>query len=441
MLLAIADCNNFYASCERVFQPQYINRPVVVLSNNDGCVVARSNEAKALGIAMGVPYWQVSQLIEKNKVAVFSSNYQLYGDMSARVMQMLAQNAYEIEIYSIDEAFLKFEIQHDNVSSIIAKADMIRKNIEQGTGIPISIGIAPSKTLAKLSNHIAKKISKTGSFAIIHPLEEKELLSKLSVEELWGIGPAYYRKLKSYGIDTVWQLMQKPEGWMRKQFTVQGLRLLKELRGEPCIGFEEDPTERQNMVVSRAFRRDVYKIEELKEAISHFAERMAEKLRKYNQIATHISIFLLVNPYKNIPDYKGPRYFSQSGQLAISSSNATEIIQLSKQLLQLCFREGLNYKKAGIMAWGLQKKEGLQMSIFENEAKHLRMAKIMTCFDQMNQKFGKGTLSTAAATVTSHNRWQRKEEHRSNRYTTSWAELLEVNANHPLQIKMNRGQK
>jgi DNA polymerase V len=425
MLFAIADCNNFYASCERVFQPKYIGRPVIVLSNNDGCVVARSNEAKALGIAMGVPYWQIKDLIGKHQIAVFSSNYQLYGDMSSRVMRILAEHCYELEIYSIDEAFMKFQLHAQKENEIINNARNIREIVERNTGIPISIGLAPSKTLAKLANYISKKITKNGVHCIADPFKEEELLKKIDVGEVWGIGSAYKKKLHHYGIENVWQLIHTNEKWFHKQFTIQGLRLLKELKGEPCIAFEPEATQRKNMVVSRAFRRDVYEINELKEAVANFAERMGEKLRRFGQLTSGLSVFLLANPYKK-ENFQGPRFCTQYITLPVATANSSELISAAWKALEKCYVKGPNFKKAGIMAYGLQPEDSLQISLFENEEQHFRLNKLMEAVDNINKRFGKGTIGSAACSVTKGNNWQRLEQHRSPRYTTSWDELLTV---------------
>lgn len=425
MLFALADCNNFYVSCERVFQPKYNGRPAVVLSNNDGCVVARSNEAKALGIAMGVPCWQIRDLIQKHQIAVFSSNYQLYGDMSARVMKLLSAHCYEIEIYSIDEAFLKFQHYEQSQEAILDYTRNIKSTVEKSSGIPISIGLGPSKTLAKLANHIAKKVKKEGVFCLDNPMQEEELLKKIDVGEVWGIGPAYKKKLYHYGIENVWQLMQCNEKWFHKQFTVQGLRLLQELKGRACIEFEPEATQRKNIVVSRSFRKDVYEFEELKEALANHAERLGEKLRKYDQLTGSISVFLIVNPFKREkPD--APRYCSQAIQLNLATSNNSELIQAAWIALEKCFIKGLNYKKAGIMAYELQTAETLQTSILVDESKHLRLNKVMQAMDNINRRYGKGSVKSAASFISKDNAWQKLEQHRSNRYTSSWAELLTV---------------
>jgi DNA polymerase V len=424
-VFALADCNNFYASCERIFRPELRSRPVLVLSNNDGCVVARSNEVKQLGIANGTPHWQIKELIAKHKIVVFSSNYQLYGDMSARVMDLLGQQCADLEVYSIDEAFMRFDFYRQTQQKLEQEGKRIKGFVEQCTGIPISIGFAPTKTLAKLANHISKKVTATGVHVIYDPFEQEDLMKRIDVSEVWGIGSAYKRKLSDYGIETVWQLLQCREQWFYKEFTIQGLRLLKELKGIPCMDLEDSPTSRQNMVVSRAFRRDVYALEELREAFANFATRLGEKLRRYRQITSSLSVFLLVNPYNNkSPD--GRRYFSQFIQLPIASSNTPELINAAWKALSLCFSSGRNYKKCGIMAYGLQPEDVVQLSLFEEPEQHLKTRKLMAITDKINARFGNGTVGCAAAIVSKDNKWQRLEQFRSPRYTTSWLELLRI---------------
>lgn len=432
MMYALADCNNFYASCERVFRPELRSKPVLVLSNNDGCVVARSNEVKQLGIATGSPHWKIKDLIAKHQITVFSSNYQLYGDLSARVMNLLGQHCAEIEIYSIDEAFMRFDYYGQTQARLELEGRHIKQYVEQCSGIPISIGFAPSKTLAKLANHIAKKVTQTGVHVLDRPLEEATLLRSIKVSELWGIGPAYSRKLARFGIDNVWQLMQCDEKWFYKQFTIQGLRLLKELRGIPCLDLEEAPSGRQNMVVSRAFRRDVYALDELREAIANFATRMGEKLRRYDQVTTGLSVFLLVNPYNN-KSSDGRRYFSQFIQLPIATSNTPELIRAAWRALAVCYSPGRNFKKCGIMAYGLQPAAGsagsvgMQLPLFGTDSEqHLKNRTVMTVVDKLNARFGKGTVGPAACAVTKGNQWQRLEQFRSPRYSTNWGEILRV---------------
>jgi DNA polymerase V len=424
-MYALADCNNFYASCERVFNPKLENKPIIVLSNNDGCVVARSNESKALGIKMGTPFWKIKPLLKEHQIVVFSSNYQLYGDLSHRVMSILGEAAAEIEIYSIDEAFLFFNHdQQDNIQ-LEQRSLHLYQQILQATSIPISIGLGPTKTLAKLANHIAKKVLKQPVYLLESVEKAKAILDKISVSEIWGIGPAYFRKLKTYGIETVWQLLQVHEPWMYKQFTIEGLRLLKELKGAACRKLEIQAKAKQNICVSRSFRRDVYQLEALKEAIASFAARLGEKLRKGQQEASALLVFLRVNPFRpEGPDNK--RQFSQVIELPQANSNDADLIRAAWRALAACYQSGYNFKKAGILALGLKPSDSPQLALYESAEQYQRKQQIMQVIDQLNACYGKGTVGLAAAMTAKTRTWQRQENFRSPRYTTSWSELLKI---------------
>jgi DNA polymerase V len=384
-LFGLVDCNNFYASCERVFNPKLNRQPVIVLSNNDGCVVARSNEAKALGIGMGEPYFKVKELVVKNNVAVFSSNYALYGDMSERVMNILQDHCAEMEIYSIDEAFLQLTFQRYSTAAYGDYGAMLRQKILQGTGIPVSVGIAATKTLAKLANHIAKKQTTNGVY-FLQPEDPK--LQELDIDELWGVGSAYKRKLNAVGIKTVFDLSRVPEGWMRKEFGVVGLRLLKEIKGFSCYDLEVPIESRKNMIVSRSFSKDVYAFSELTEAVAAYATRLGEKLRHYQQQTGVITVFLLANRFKNKrPD--GQVSFSKTVELPHTTSNGNELIAWAIAAAKSLFQEGTNYKKAGILATDLKPDNQLQTNLFVSELKTLQSAQLMKSVDAINKKMGK----------------------------------------------------
>jgi DNA polymerase V len=277
---ALVDCNNFYASCERVFQPQLAATPIVVLSNNDGCVVARSEEAKALGIPMGEPLFQIRDLIRREGVRVFSSNYALYGDLSRRVMEILGQHCAAIEVYSIDEAFLRLEFYAQTPERLLDFARRLRWTVLRCTGIPVSIGIAPNKTLAKLANHIAKRRTDEGVYFL---LPQDPILAELPVAKVWGVGRAYERRLGERGVHTVRELQACYPGWIRQEFGVVGLRLLRELQGYACLDLEPPVTSRKHTMVSRSFARDVADPEDLRERLAVYATRLGEKLRRYHQ--------------------------------------------------------------------------------------------------------------------------------------------------------------
>ncbi len=433
---ALADCNNFYASCERAFQPRLAGQPVIVLSNNDGCIIARSNEAKALGIEMGVPYWEVRSLINEHQVQVFSSNYALYGDMSARVMDILQQHCADVEVYSIDEAFLELSFYNQDLQQY---GEQLRRVVYQCTGIPVSIGIARTKTLAKLANHIAKRRSASltplpdfgvssaersvhGGVCLLSPSDPR--LSELPVSKVWGVGRAYERKLAEIGVQTVADLQQVEEGWMRKTFGVVGLRLLKELKGEACHALEPPITGRKHTMVSRSFRRDVYELEELKEAISVYASRLGEKLRRYRQSASCLTVFLWANPHKKTrPD--GRSYFAMSLELPLATSNTNTFIQWAIAAVERLYEKGTNYKKAGLLAGSLQPAAVLQTNLFVGEQRQMRFAKAIEAMDRLNRQYGRQTVCFASC-GNGKNTWCRKEQWRSPRFTTSWEEVLRV---------------
>lgn len=419
-LFALVDCNNFYASCERVFNPKLASKPVVVLSNNDGCVVARSNEAKALGIPMGEPLFKLRELISKGDVAVFSSNYALYGDMSERVMSILQDHCADVEVYSIDEAFLELHFYGQTEDSLAHYARELRRKVLKWTGIPVSIGMAPTKTLAKLANHIAKKRTEEGVFYLQPP---HPILQELDIDELWGVGGAYKRRLSAVGVHTVAQLAALSESWMRQEFGVVGLRLLKEVKGFPCYGLEPPVVERKNVMVSRSFAKDVYELDPLTEAIAVYATRLGEKLRRYGQTAAVITVFLWANRFKNRrPD--GLSCFSRMVELPIATSNTNELIHWSVAMVKSLYEAGTNYKKAGILAGELRPADRLQTNLFVPENQSLRAAGLMKTLDQINQRLGRGTVYFAACGSTPD--FKLKTEWRSPRYTTRWEELLSV---------------
>jgi DNA polymerase V len=416
----LIDCNNFYASCERVFNPALNGQPVVVLSNNDGCVVARSAEAKQAGIAMGVPYWEVKDIISRHGVQVFSSNYQLYGDLSARIMNIYQQFCPEVEVYSIDEAFLKFEHSEAQLPFLVNLAARIRQAVSQQIGIPVCVGIAPTKTLAKLANHLAKRRGKSGVFSLTDIEKQFGLLSKIDISELWGIGKNLGRSLRSLGIETVWDLKSANQQMIAGNYGVVLLRLVKELNGLPCYGLEPEPEKRRNMVVSRSFRRDVYEKVELEEALAVYCTRLGEKLRQYGQQAGQLSVFLMANPFKNKrADLK--RYFSREMTLSIPTSNTNELINNSLQLLGQLYEAGTNYKKAGVMVQELSNVGQLQGNLFEAAEFHAQSTTVNTVMDNINRRYGKNTLYFSTCGTVQD--WSRQEQFRSPRYTTNWDEL------------------
>ncbi|HMJ47931.1 MAG TPA: Y-family DNA polymerase, partial [Ferruginibacter sp.] len=352
---AIVDCNSFYCSCERLFRPDLMNIPVVVLSNNDGCIVSRSDEAKELGVEMAGPYFLAKPVIEKYGIATFSSNYNLYGDLSRRVMETLQAIAggEKVEVYSVDEAFVDLDIIADD--ELFKCAQEMKANIEKWTGISVSIGIAPTKTLAKLANHIAKKNKKqTGCITILATKEQQyEALKKAPVGSLWGVGRAYAEKLMSWGINTAADLASMPPDWVHRHLGgVVGLRLLKELNGEPSIGMEDPLIIKKMIATTRMFGTPVTSINDIKEAIATYTSRAAEKLRRQYSAAKTISIFVVPREESHSTHFRHGPMLSSHAHLPLATSITNELIKPAVQLVDELFEEGRTYKKAGVMLSG-----------------------------------------------------------------------------------------
>ena len=418
-MFALVDCNNFYASCERVFDPRLERRPIVVLSNNDGCVIARSNEAKALGIAMGEPAFKKEDVYAKHNVAVFSSNFALYGDMSQRVMRTLAQHSAAMEIYSIDEAFL--DCSGLTADGLDRFGSQLRKTVKQWTGIPVSIGVAPTKTLAKVANHIAKRLPDNSGVCVLEKEETIEYcLKKLPVEKLWGVGRRYALFLRSWGINTAWDLRRMPEGWVKENMTVVGLRLQKELKGEPCIPMEHNPQKKKEICTSRSFGTMVTELDELKQAISMYATRCAEKLRTQNSCTNLVNVFLHTNPFRpDLPQYKNVRLV----RLPVASNSTLTIVQSALRGLESIYMKGYQYKKAGVIVSGLVPSNTIQYNVFHStdEDRHMRL---MTAMDKVNDREGRDVLRVAEQGFT--RRWTLRQERLSPCYTTRWADFMTI---------------
>lgn len=391
--VALIDCNNFYASCEEVFNPRLKQKPLVVLSNNDGCVIARSQKAKALGIPMGAPAWEYRDLFEKHKVIQLSSNFALYGDMSKRVHTTIASFNLPFEVYSIDESFILL----DDLSI----AEELRKRVIQWTGIPTSIGIAKTKTLAKIASHVAKKGSR------VHFFQSKkqilETLAQTDIREIWGIGRRKASKLYSYGIQTALQLHNADLDWIRKKFSVITEKTVRELRGQNCIDLEEIPNLQKSVLCSRSFGSPVCTHNSLSEAIATFTAKAAFKLRKNNLLANHLSIFT-------------DQLFSETN-LPMATADTPFLLSYAAKLLEEKFQLGLVHKKAGVLLSNLSFATHQQKDLFASQ----EAFKGMAIFDQVNKRFGKGTLRFAAEGIC-HN-WKSKQAKRSPRYTTCWDEI------------------
>ncbi len=419
-VFALVDCNNVYASCERVFNPKLEGKPVVVLSNNDGCVVARSNESKALGIGMGVPEFQIRPLLRARQVQVFSSNYALYGDMSQRVMETLEQFSPAVEVYSIDEAFLSlvgFESRN-----LIEYGRTMRTTVKRWTGIPVSVGIAETKTLAKIANRVAKRNSDTnGVFDLTSCTDRERLLARMNVEDVWGIGPNHARLLKQHGITTALQLLQADDQWIRKHMGIVGVRLILELRGQSCLPLEQCPPPKQGITCSRAFGKPVSTLTEMEEAVSAYTSRAAEKLRGEGLAATVLTVFLMTNEFK-----EGPQYSNALTVPLIGATDSThDLINAAVRGIRQIYREGYQYKKAGVMLTGLVLLSQIQTDLFDQQDRG-RSKRLMSALDAINDRWGDGTLRYAASGMT--RAWRTQFHRRSPAYTTHWPDLPLVQA-------------
>lgn len=419
-VFALVDCNNFYASCERVFDPSLLNRPVIVLSNNDGCVIARSNEAKALGIKMGQPFFTLGHLVSKHNIAVFSSNFTLYGDMSRRVMDILSMFTPDIEIYSVDEAFLALDGLTNDPTGY---AQRIRTTVHQWTGIPVGIGIGPTKTLAKVANHIAKKNPEhSGVFDITARPDVDELLDRLEVADLWGVGPQYAKLLNRHGIYTIRQFKQTNDNWVQKHMTICGLRTLLELRGISCMPLEAAPPPKKDIACTRSFGARIESFQGLREAISTYVSRAAEKLREQDSVASYMQVFIRTSYFGEEPQYSN----AASLQLPVATSYTPHLIHFGTRLLERIYRPGYQYAKAGVIFSGIVPQEHAQLSLLVRPYPTRRYRHLMQIVDNINQAWGRNTVQFAAAGISKE--WKMRQARRSPRYTTRLDELPVVKA-------------
>ncbi len=412
-IYALMDCNNFFVSCERVFQPALEKVPVVVLSSNDGCVISRSQEAKDLGVPMGIPYFKWKDLLEKDKVKVFSSNFELYGDISDRVMQILHHFSDEVEVYSIDEAFLQFEKN----AITLEELQRMRKTVRQWTRIPISIGIGPTKVLAKLANHIAKKQKQHNGVYEITPDRIDEHLENVSVGEVWGIGRASAFALQKEGIKTALQFKNAPDHWIKKNFTVRGLALATELRGRPCFSFDDAPTPKKGLVCSKSFGQAVTTFEELREAIVTYASRAAEKLRNEKERASYIYIFIRSSRFKE----EGKFAKSHGIELAEATSFTPTLVKQAVELLKQAYQPGVRYTKAGVGLSHLSPEGTVQPTLFSPARQTTKEKELMIMLDKLNQRHGQDTIMLAGSGIKK--KWLSKRQFLSPSFTTSLEDL------------------
>ena len=419
-LFGLADCNNFYCSCERVFHPDLIGKPVVVLSNNDGCVIARSEESKALGIKMGDVFYQVKDRLEQNDVAVFSSNYNLYGDMSRRVMSLLSRYSPKVDVYSIDEAFLDFTGMGTSEELTEYCRKMVR-HIGKGTGIPISLGIAPTKTLAKMASKFAKKYKGYEGVCLMDTDEKREKALKLfDVADVWGIGHRSVEKLNYYGIKTAWDLTQKSESWVRREMTVTGVRTWKELRGESCISIEELP-HKKSICTSRSFaEQGLNKLAEVEEAIANFAAQCSRKLREQHTVCSSMTVFAHTSRFRqDLPQ----SYIYQTVNLIVPSNDQQELVSLAVKTLRANWKDGDGYfyKKAGVILWGICRDNAIQTNLFDQVDRE-KQAALAKAIDAINRKNGHNKIRVAVQ--GDEKGWQLKREYISKQYTTNLDDVI-----------------
>ena len=418
-LFALVDCNNFYCSCERVFDPKLRGRPLVVLSNNDGCIISRSEEAKALGIKMGTPLFKARDLLRRHHVAVRSSNYALYGDMSQRVMNTLSEFAPAMEVYSIDEAFLLL----DEKRAVEEFGVKVRRTVLQWTGIPVSVGIGTTKTLAKAANRLSKMEStRQGVLDLAHHPDPEALLATLPCGEVWGIGRRYEKFLIEKGITTALDLKRASRRMIRGRMGVCGERTLQELNGTPCFGLEEFPEANQTMCCARSFGKPITELAELKEAVAEFASRVGEKLRTQRSVAKRVCVLVMHNA-----DPKRYSPFHAHAEMALHppTADTPALIGAAHRLLRALYKPGTLYKKAGVVLTNLVPASQVEPDLFE-PASNPKRERLMMVVDQLNRRHGRDTVRFAA--VGTMKPWKHRTDRKSPSYTTRWKELPVVQA-------------
>ena len=413
--IALVDCNSFYVSCERLFNPSLIKKPIVVLSSNDGCIISRSTEAKALGIKMGEPYFKVERIVKKNNVKIFSSNYSLYGDISRRVMKTLKQFSPQIEIYSIDEAFLNLSSIKDE--NLLEYGNKIRSTILKWTGIPTSIGIATTKTLSKIANHLAKK-EQSGVINLINSKQTDKLLTEIKINDVWGVGRQLTKFYIKNGINTAYQLKNISNSWLKKNTNVFGSRTVMELKGVPCISLESYQEKRKNCCVSRSFGKKVTKLEELKESITMHCLNAAEKIRIDNQTAKKITTFIRTSPFQKDKNYYAN---TKNIDLPIRTNDSIELVKQALIALKCIYKKGYRYQKAGIILSGLKDVNIYKKNLFSTISGEEKRKRLMKAMDYTNTKYGRNALSIAQAGLKK--RWNIKKQY-SSKIDTACFELL-----------------
>ncbi len=418
-MYGLADCNNFFVSCERVFRPELNGKPVIILSNNDGCVIARSNEAKRLGIKMGHPYFQLEALIKRHHVTVFSSNYALYSDMSQRVQQTLRSLCPATEVYSIDESFLNLQgIKEEELDTF---GHLVSAKVLKNTGIPISVGISHTKTLAKIASKLCKQYPKLRGSCYMHrPQDIEKVLKKFPIEDVWGIGRRFSVMLKSRNILTAYDFAQQPLDFVRNKMHLGGMKTWYELHGRPCIEFEAHIPDKQQIMVSRSFSKEINTVEEITQQISLFTSMAAEKLRKQGSVCHAILVFLLTNRFRHEQEQ---HYDNQLITLQAPSDSTVELVDIAVKTTAAIFRSGTYYKKAGVILTQFTPKESVQTVLFD-EVDREKHDKLMHAMDKINEKQGQRTVVVATAGFDGV---KMNRNHLSPNYTTNWNDILVIN--------------
>jgi DNA polymerase V len=412
-IYALVDCNNFYVSCERVFNPKLEGRPVIILSSNDGCAIARSNEAKVCGVKMAQPLYQFTDIVKKHDIQVLSGNFHLYTDMSNRVMQVLADMAPAAQQYSIDECFLDITGLTDDLDDF---GQAVRAKVKQWTGIPVGIGIAETKTLAKVANRIAKVSKKAdGVINLVDSQWRDKALEMTEVGDVWGVGKQFAKKLHRNGIMTALDLVNQPDGWIRQEMAVGGLKTVRELRGEDCIGFESIPKPKQTTLVSRSFGQTVTGLDELINAVTVFATTAATDIRRAGLVSSAVSVSIETNRFSNEPQYAP----SRSVELTPATNNTKHIVRAAIQGVKEAYREGFKFKRAGVMLLDLMDADSAPQSLFDHHDP--KDDKLIEAFDQINRQQGPGAINFGTAGQPSV--WHSASAFRSPRYTTEWADI------------------
>lgn len=416
-VFALVDCNNFYTSCERRFRPDLAGVPIVVLSNNDGCIISRSAEAKAMGIKMGIPFYQIEPYLTQQGVAVFSSNYALYADMSARVMSILEQESPRVEIYSIDEAFLDLSGM-ESVATLEAFGRQVRATIQQWTGITVCVGIAPSKTLSKLANHAAKRYPATGGVVdLTSPERQRRLLQLVPVDEVWGVGRRLSKRLYKDGIKTALDLACCHPKTIRQQYSVVLERTVRELNGESCLSLEDGTPTKQQIICSRSFGERITCFQSMREAVCEYTVRAAEKLREEGQTAKRINLFMRTNRHNPAE----PQYMPSLGaELPLPTDDTRDLVAAAIRLLRSSWKDGYRYMKAGVMLTDFYEPGVYQPGLFDDAHTRPNAKALMSVLDKINHS-GKGQVFLAGQGVQKE--WRMKRLHVSPAYTTNWRSL------------------